>query len=687
MAALDTRSRDILLILLNSEVPISSSEIAMRLGTSPRVINYSLRGVEIWLKQRGQSLIRKSGIGNFLDIPASKKKSLIKEVEKISGYDLILNPKERERFLTLSLLTGNQPLLVKSIAPKLGVSRPTVFNDMDAVEAWLVDHGLKLIRRPGYGFEIDGSELDIRKGIVSVVLDTIGQMSLLALYQGKSNPVLTSDEWERGLQNTPDFDLNVLEFEACSGLVKQAEEMSHFSFTDSSHLAMVLFFCVLIDRGKKGHVLNDFPIPGRDFLETREYELALTLTNILNEKYELKLGNAETANMAAHIMGIKGRQSLSTTAIDTNTMFKDEEIEQLIRAMILEASKMLHPILNIDQQLRQGLLFHIKPVMNRLYFGLRIRNFLLDEIKSQYPYIFMVAEKTSKVLESRIGRRVPESEIGYLAMHFGAAMERLRSFSTPHMKVLVVCGGGCATAWMLVSRMHAEFPELDVVDVRSAMDLAVKEDSELNIDLIITTIPLEITSVPVVLVNPLLGDGDKLKIRETLGLESLKSGAGERMEFEKGRSLASLLTEETIQLKVTVKNWEQAVSSSCLPLLQNGAIEERYVGAIKDLLKQHGPYMVISPGVVLLHAMTGFGVKKVCMSLTTFNSPVKFGHQFNDPVSLAIVFGATDNHSHLKALIQLSKLLGDQGLMNDLKSASSKEELVSLLYKAVQAVH
>jgi len=95
MAALDTRSRDILLILLNSEVPISCNEIAMRLGTSPRVINYSLRGVEIWLGQRGQSLIKKSGIGNFLDIPASKKKSLIKEVEKISGYDLILNPKER----------------------------------------------------------------------------------------------------------------------------------------------------------------------------------------------------------------------------------------------------------------------------------------------------------------------------------------------------------------------------------------------------------------------------------------------------------------------------------------------------------------------------------------------------------------------------------------------------------------
>jgi mannitol/fructose-specific phosphotransferase system IIA component (Ntr-type) len=219
------------------------------------------------------------------------------------------------------------------------------------------------------------------------------------------------------------------------------------------------------------------------------------------------------------------------------------------------------------------------------------------------------------------------------------------------------------------------------------MDLASKDSRSLDVDLIITTIPLDIADVPVVLVNRLLGDGDKLKIRETLGLDNLKPSAGERMEFVKGRSLASLLSEETIQYQVPVKNWEEAVSSSCLPLLQNGAIEERYVGAIKDLLKQHGPYMVIATGVVLLHAMTGFGVKKVCMSLTTFSSPVKFGHLFNDPVSLAIVFGATDNHSHLKALIQLSKLLGDQSLMNDLKSAPSREELISLLYRAIQIIH
>lgn len=685
MAALDTRSRDILLILLNSETPVSSSEIATRIGTTARVINYSLHSVEFWLGRKGHTVRRKSGIGIYLDIPCDKKKTLVKEVEKIKGYDLILTPLERVRFLKLYLLTESQPLLVKSIAPQLGVSRPTVFNDMDIVESWLTENGLRLIRRPGFGFQVEGSELEIRKAIKSVVLDTIGQMSLLALYQGKSNPALAGIEWNHGLQGAPGFNLESFEFEACSGLVEKTEEMIHFSFTDSSHLALVLFFCILIYRAKSGQVLTEFPVPSPDFLETREYEIASRLTEILNDSYGLNLGKPETANIAAHIMGTKGRQSLSNTVLDTNTMFKDEDIEELIRAMIQEASKLLHPILNIDQQLKQGLLFHIKPVMNRLYFGLPFQNFLLDEIKNQYPYIYMVAEKTSKILESRLGRRVPDSEIGYLAMHFGAAMERLRSFSTPRTKVLVVCGGGCATSWMLVSRMQAEFPELDVVDVKSAMDLSGNDMHRLNVDLIITTIPMENTDLPVVLVNPLLGDSDKVKIRETLGLNGIKKSTGERMEFAKGHSIASLLSEETIQYGISPTDWQDAVASSCLPLLKNGSIEERYVGAIKDLLKQHGPYMVLSTGVVLLHAMTGFGVKRVCMSLTTFKTPVKFGSQYNDPVSIAFVFGATDNHSHLKALTQLSNLLGDQSLMNALKTAPSREKLTTLLFNAIRA--
>jgi len=684
LASLDTRSRDILIILLNATEPLSSVEIAVRLQSTPRKVNYALRSLELWLKQKGYCLSKKKGVGIFLDIQNENKKILKKELEKIEGYELILSPAERIRSLLLALLTESQPLLVKSIAPQLGVSRPTIFNDLNEIERWLNDHKLDLIRRPGFGFKVEGPELEIRKAIESVVLDSIGQVSLLALYQGKSPRTAIGIGSTGGLNSIPVLDLKSLEFETCSNLVKITEEMSHFSFTDSYHLALVLFFCILIYRTKCGNFVREFPLQNPDFIETREYEIALYITQILNDKYNLSLGNHETENIAAHIMSIKGKQSLSNTALDLKTILKEEDIEQIIRDMINEASKMLHPILNIDQQLKRGLLFHIKPVINRLYFGLPIQNFLLDEIKKQYPYIYMIAEKTSKVLESRIGRRVPDAEIGYLAMHFGAAMERLRSLSTPQLKVLVVCGGGCSTSWLLVSKMRAEFPELDIADVKSAIEISKTHLDKTEFDIVISTIPLEIQDIPIIVVNPLLGDVDKQKIRIALGLDNLKPNINQQIEFVKGSSIASLLSEDTIQFAVKASNWVEAVNLSCAPLLQKKSIEGRYVEAIIDLLKQHGPYMVLSSGIVLMHAMTGFGVKRVCMSMTKFSPPINFGHQFNDPVHIGIVFGAMDNRSHLEPLFQLARLLGNQPLMNSLKNSCSREEFISNLYEAIQ---
>jgi mannitol/fructose-specific phosphotransferase system IIA component (Ntr-type) len=302
----------------------------------------------------------------------------------------------------------------------------------------------------------------------------------------------------------------------------------------------------------------------------------------------------------------------------------------------------------------------------------------LEEIKTQYPHIYWVAEKTGKVLEDWLELAVPDTEIGYLAMHFGAALERLRSLSTNRVKVVIVCGGGCSTAWMLVSRLAVEFPELDVIDIKSATDLADAEFKPGAVALIITTIPLQYPALPIIQVNPLLSAEDKLLIRKVLGSVAFKPPLTEGLKDTEGPSLTMLLTRETIQFGSSADTWEAAVDSSCKTLLQNGSIEESYVAAIKDLIRQHGPYMVLTSGVVLLHAMTGSGVNRVCMSMTGFQNPVRFGHAYNDPVKLALVIGSPDNHSHIRALRHLSKLLEDKPLMQSLQSARSEEDLHDL---------
>lgn len=79
-----------------------------------------------------------------------------------------------------------------------------------------------------------------------------------------------------------------------------------------------------------------------------------------------------------------------------------------------------------------------------------------------------------------------------------------------------MCPAGVATAWILVSRIQAEFPELDLVEVVSAGSIA--DDAEFEADLIISTVDIgpELSGVPVVVVGALLPEDDIRRVARRL---------------------------------------------------------------------------------------------------------------------------------------------------------------------------
>nr|WP_233711618.1 PTS sugar transporter subunit IIA [Lederbergia citrisecunda] len=147
--------------------------------------------------------------------------------------------------------------------------------------------------------------------------------------------------------------------------------------------------------------------------------------------------------------------------------------------------------------------------------------------------------------------------------------------------------------------------------------------------------------------------------------------------------LQDLLNENTIQVHKDCKDWEEAVYIAGKILLEEKCIEERYINAMVEVIKNHGPYVVIAPGVALLHARPEDGVSKVCMSLIVCQGGVSFGNEEKDPVHLVFAFGAVDNTMHLRALSQMMTLLNDEEAILNLKNALSVEDAVSTLSKSI----
>ncbi len=79
MVTFTTRQREILKIILDLKRPIGSVELARLLRITPRQVNYSMKGVKVWLKQNGQDLSVLPGVGFAVNLTSDQTQSLFKK--------------------------------------------------------------------------------------------------------------------------------------------------------------------------------------------------------------------------------------------------------------------------------------------------------------------------------------------------------------------------------------------------------------------------------------------------------------------------------------------------------------------------------------------------------------------------------------------------------------------------------
>jgi PTS system ascorbate-specific IIA component len=149
--------------------------------------------------------------------------------------------------------------------------------------------------------------------------------------------------------------------------------------------------------------------------------------------------------------------------------------------------------------------------------------------------------------------------------------------------------------------------------------------------------------------------------------------------------LVDLLGIEMISVNQTASDWKQAADLVGVLLVEAETVSPRYVDAMKEVLQEMGPYAVIAPGIVLLHARPEDGVKEPTFALVTLEEPVNFGNAANDPVDLVFAFGALDKESHVHALRDLADLLTRPGLLDEIRTAESSQAVFEILHEGIQA--
>jgi PTS system ascorbate-specific IIA component len=143
---------------------------------------------------------------------------------------------------------------------------------------------------------------------------------------------------------------------------------------------------------------------------------------------------------------------------------------------------------------------------------------------------------------------------------------------------------------------------------------------------------------------------------------------------------AAAFGEGSIRLAAEVDDWREALLLAGELLAVSGKASARYGQAMVDTVNDLGPYIVIAPGIALGHArpVGADGANLVFetgMSLAVLKTPVEFGNQANDPVTLVFGLAALDHDSHLDVMAGFGEKLSDPSVVNSLLNAQSEAQI------------
>ncbi len=139
------------------------------------------------------------------------------------------------------------------------------------------------------------------------------------------------------------------------------------------------------------------------------------------------------------------------------------------------------------------------------------------------------------------------------------------------------------------------------------------------------------------------------------------------------------LSAAAIVLGAEVDDWRAAVRLAGSALTASGAAKPGYSDEMIRMIEEHGPYVVIAPGLALAHARPGEEVLADGLSVVTLTTPVTFGHPHNDPVTVVLGLAITTIEGHLEQIAELANVFNDSSAIPAIAAATDPETVIAIM--------
>lgn len=504
-----SRQKQIIQILTKStnKNPITISTIAEILNVSSRTVLREMPKIEEWLDENGFNFIKKPGVGLIID-ESLENQQLILELLEVENVQKEYSKEERKRIILSELLIAKEPLKLFYFTNQFKVSEGTLSNDLDGIEDWLKAFDIKLIRRQGVGIYLEGNEKNYRKVLSDILYRTLEEKELIKLLKKSLNSPSSENSIEFSIENRM---LNFIDKTIIKGIekiVSELEEKFNFKLIDSDYIGLVVHISLAVQRIKNGEKISMDKSSLSELEILPEFAVATEITEKLEKVFTIEIPKDEIGYITMHLKGARLRLNKVENDIDLDNL----DIKQISNYIITEVENDFNIEIINKQKLSKDIYNHLVPAISRMSMKLNIRNPLLENIKEQYSEIYHSCENACEILKkiTKIDK-IPESEVAYIAMHIAAAIEE--NLKNENLSVVIACPTGVGTSKLLGVNIKKEFPNLDIKNSISVINIDTKKLKDDGIDFIISTVDLDV-DYRYICLNPMFLQKDKIKLKE-----------------------------------------------------------------------------------------------------------------------------------------------------------------------------
>ncbi|GKU26467.1 BglG family transcription antiterminator [Clostridium folliculivorans] len=477
----DKRFLKLFKLLSNSRVPMKSEELCEHLEIAPRTLRNDLKNYKLTFLENGVKLISKPGVGYYFEIFHQDLyfrfiQDLIKK-ETQDQHLIPVYPEERINYLIKLLLSTDKYIKIEELEEKLFVSRSTLTNDLKEVRERLEYYHLDIENKPNYGMKLIGEEFNKRSCISKYYFHT-------DLYD---SVVLSTEKNERK--------------EIIKKLLYDTITENNFTLTDIGFRNLVIHIMILLMRIDK-LIENEIIEPIYINLEDeKEFKIAGMIIDKLENQFKVKLPKKEIYYITIHLLGKKSMQ------YNNDTLLISQETQDLLNYIFKHIKQNFKLDFSQNFELFTCLALHFQPMMNRLKYGLFIENPLIDKIKNENSLAFEISLYVGSIIKEIKNYDVNVNEIGYIALHFALALERLHE-EIRSKNILVVCASGAGSSQILLYKLKQKFKNY-INDIRVAKLYELLDIDQSKYDYIISTVPIDFnTQIPVINVQYFLTEED-----------------------------------------------------------------------------------------------------------------------------------------------------------------------------------